>query len=408
MIHVCYALCDRKGTYSKFAGTSMCSLLLNTDAEVMLHLLHDDTLTEENRLLFEKLAKEHGAELRFYPVQSLAPRQIEFLEREIAGFSESRFSPATVYRLMAGMLLPKEIERLIYLDADTVVNLNIRELWEQPLQGAPLAVVSEREATLGCPAQQYLVDSGMVPADKYFNAGVLLLDMNEFRKAENILQDGVRLLQENPQCFCYDQDILNFFFARDARLLGREFNDFVVSERYRGTGRAEQHIYHYAGKAADVFVMDEYVKLFLHYFTKTPWWNGKLAERLFQGMVDSFEARKQTLCRQLDFAAGKRRIFYGDAGMEQQLKERFRLNEKDLCCNIVGAEGSLDVGSLLRWMSEQENAVHIFFLDIYDDLKPYLERKGYQEDIDFVDGRQYLLAGDGGWQLCGVEFFEDL
>lgn len=52
MIHVCYALYDKNGKYSKLTGTSICSLFENTKAWVTIHLLHDHTLTEENRAKF--------------------------------------------------------------------------------------------------------------------------------------------------------------------------------------------------------------------------------------------------------------------------------------------------------------------------------------------------------------------
>ena len=37
-------------------------------------------------------------------------------------------------------------------------------------------------------------------------------------------------------------------------------------------------------------------------------------------------------------------------------------------------------------------AIHIFLTDIYNELKPFLEKNGWQECIDFIDGRGLLFA----------------
>ena len=49
MIHVCFGLFDKTGRYSKFTGTTICSIFANTKSEVTTHILHDDTLTADNR-----------------------------------------------------------------------------------------------------------------------------------------------------------------------------------------------------------------------------------------------------------------------------------------------------------------------------------------------------------------------
>ena len=48
MIDICYGLYDRNGRYSKFVGTSMVSIFENTSEKITIHILHDNTLTEDN------------------------------------------------------------------------------------------------------------------------------------------------------------------------------------------------------------------------------------------------------------------------------------------------------------------------------------------------------------------------
>ncbi len=49
MIHVCYAMRDESGKYSKFVGTSMLSMFENTREKITVHLIHDSTLSHESR-----------------------------------------------------------------------------------------------------------------------------------------------------------------------------------------------------------------------------------------------------------------------------------------------------------------------------------------------------------------------
>ena len=49
MMHVCYAIYDKTGSFSRIAAASLQSLYDNTDAWVTVHILHDNTLSEENK-----------------------------------------------------------------------------------------------------------------------------------------------------------------------------------------------------------------------------------------------------------------------------------------------------------------------------------------------------------------------
>ena len=66
MIHVCFCFADKTGRYAKFAGTAMLSLFDNTAAEVTIHILHDNTLTNDNRDKFNCLAGRYGQHVKFY------------------------------------------------------------------------------------------------------------------------------------------------------------------------------------------------------------------------------------------------------------------------------------------------------------------------------------------------------
>ncbi|MBR6887897.1 MAG: hypothetical protein IKN16_05570 [Selenomonadaceae bacterium] len=141
MIHVCFSLYDKTGRYSKFTGTTVCSIFENTTSDVTVHILHDNTLTDDNRDKFIYLAGRYGQAVKFYDVEKLCADKI----REMIALSSenSRFTVGALYRLFVPQVLPNTVNKIIYLDSDLIVNLDIKELWQIELDDKILAAVPE-------------------------------------------------------------------------------------------------------------------------------------------------------------------------------------------------------------------------------------------------------------------------
>ena len=186
MIHVCYGLRDESGKYSKYAGTSIQSVLDNTQEEVTIHVLHDSTLSKENRRKLSMIAYNHDQEIQFYNVEELAPDAIEYIKDQLPRVREYWGTVASFFRT----LIPKflDSDRAIYLDTDILVNLDINELWTVDLEGKPLAAVPE--FFTGFPTKGVMNFSpcrkNFVDPHDYFNAGVLLMDLDQIRGGHNL------------------------------------------------------------------------------------------------------------------------------------------------------------------------------------------------------------------------------
>ena len=70
-IHAALAFCDPRGTYCRHAAVTMASIFANTESRVCVHIVHDDTLTHENRVKLELLASSYEQELNFINVENL-------------------------------------------------------------------------------------------------------------------------------------------------------------------------------------------------------------------------------------------------------------------------------------------------------------------------------------------------
>ena len=66
MIHVSYGLYDKTGRYSKFTATSMVSMFENTKEKVTVHILHDNTLSQENQNKLSQIAERYGQIVKYF------------------------------------------------------------------------------------------------------------------------------------------------------------------------------------------------------------------------------------------------------------------------------------------------------------------------------------------------------
>jgi lipopolysaccharide biosynthesis glycosyltransferase len=117
-------------------------------------------------------------------------------------------------RLWIEEFFADDIDRVLYLDGDIVVLGSIAELWRADLGGALFGAVD-------IPGAQHGIDKlGMRAEDGYFNSGVLLVDLEQWRKT-HALQTILGYIDAHPERLVYtlDQDALNAcFYARRKRL----------------------------------------------------------------------------------------------------------------------------------------------------------------------------------------------
>jgi lipopolysaccharide biosynthesis glycosyltransferase len=123
------------------------------------------------------------------------------------------FGPTTYFRILLPEVLPPHARRAIYLDSDLLVLSDIGELWDLDLGGRPLGVVQDlflRTMEDGLLGWREL---GMEPGGKYFNAGVMLLDLDRWRD-ERIGTAVLEAVERHARLFrWHDQDALNTILA---------------------------------------------------------------------------------------------------------------------------------------------------------------------------------------------------
>ncbi len=153
-------------------------------------------------------------------IESVAPES-EYLWREIqdsdapAMDAKGHINRATLFRLGLEKYAPADCKRILYLDSDLTALRDIRPLWETDLEGRPIAAVVDAYLDPAAFARTW----GLSGEDGYFNAGVLLIDLERVRK-EKLFTRALELIAGRSADMPYsDQDALNIvFWTRWTRL----------------------------------------------------------------------------------------------------------------------------------------------------------------------------------------------
>ena len=68
IIHIGFGLHDKDGHYSVWVGTVMQSILEHTDSRICFHILHDETLSSDNKYKLEKVAYNGSSIAEFHKI----------------------------------------------------------------------------------------------------------------------------------------------------------------------------------------------------------------------------------------------------------------------------------------------------------------------------------------------------
>ena len=191
---------------------------LKSDRQILFFII-DGGIKNHNKQKILKSLNLEKCKIKFIPKpESLLGDDIEEVNKRLGpdGKTIAKYvSVATFFRLLIPEVLPDELEKVIYLDCDLIVRGNIEELWQIELgnhyllaaQDTWIPYVSNPNGLLNY--QELKISANF----KYFNAGVLVINLKKWRK-EKISAKAIKYLKENIEYVrWHDQDVLNALFA---------------------------------------------------------------------------------------------------------------------------------------------------------------------------------------------------
>ena len=203
----------------------MTSIFENTHSKVTIHILHDDTLTDENRQKFIHTAEKYSQGLELHDISA----HKDILNDPRIDYARNRYSVGALFRLFIPEMMP-ELDRVIYLDCDVLCNRDIADLWNIDVHDYAMAGGIDLPELNGSIYREKmrLVLNGCRP-ETYINSGVLLMNLARIRERGVLSQMCIDwLARRGEMALAADQDALNSIFAGDIKILDSTFNQNIL------------------------------------------------------------------------------------------------------------------------------------------------------------------------------------
>lgn len=182
--------------------------------------------------------------IRRTAVQGEADVTVEFREFDpnpVKHLARSKRISHTAYApFFLEQFLPATVTRCLYLDCDLVFERDVVELWETDLRGHPVGAVDNRMWQESEIHQQRLG----LKEPRYFNSGVLLIDMKLWRERRIGARALAAAQQVGDRLILHDQDALNAALDGDWLALDEHWNLWVIDPSLEEHSRA---VFHFMG-----------------------------------------------------------------------------------------------------------------------------------------------------------------
>jgi lipopolysaccharide biosynthesis glycosyltransferase len=294
--HIC---CSTDETYAQHCCVMLCSLFENNvNNKFVIHILISD-LRDGTKSKLRSIIERYASRCIFHKVDESKLNGVQFKK------VENPLSTATYYRIMLSSIIDNNISKLLYLDSDIVVVNNITSIFNLEIDKYALAAVEDLPIV-----NEYRMQLSLPYDGKYFNAGVMFINLDYWRKNNSESQLLVFAKKER-EVYNYDQDALNAVFRSQWFSLPHKWNKFHMYQTdnfsfidWRDKYEFSKHpmIIHYAAtiKPWTNFPIIPHKQLYRKYLKLTPWKDAKPEKcrnyitgfsQIFFGFVEPFLRR---------------------------------------------------------------------------------------------------------------------
>ena len=181
--------------YIPYLDVAISSLIANASTDYSYRIIVLNTGLKGESIAKVKLNERPGFVIDFIDIS----KQIENIKSYFKNVYH--FSIVTYYRLFIASLFP-QYDKIVYLDCDLIVLGNISKLYNTPIGENILGAVPDQYVCNTEEFRTYAEKAIGVDPNTYFNAGVLIISLEQFRK-NDIENKFINLISE------YDFDLLD-------------------------------------------------------------------------------------------------------------------------------------------------------------------------------------------------------
>lgn len=212
--HIVYASDDR---FAEILGVSLVSLYENSKDmnDIVVYVLDSGIKYDNKDKLLSVSRQYERTDIQFIQAKDISKK----MEMKV---STDRDSLSQYARLFVSSDLPENLGRVLYLDCDIIIKQSIRELWNLHLQGRTIG------ALMDAFSKYYRANIDLEENDIMFNSGVMLIDLNKWRK-DKIEDKLLRFIGKKHGWIQQgDQGALNAVLSKDTFCFEPRFNSVTI------------------------------------------------------------------------------------------------------------------------------------------------------------------------------------
>lgn len=228
-------LCATDNNFAPYCGIMLTSLLENNrESNLCIYTLVDRSFPPIERKKYMQLAAKYNQQLHIMTVDN------DMLDGMPLFDIKHPITLPTYYRLLAARLLPDHVHKIIYIDCDAIVARCLKPLWDTNLEGKAIACVKDAWIHF---CDDFHNRLGYSNAEGYFNAGVLVINLDYWRTHGLDTRIATYVQQYHDSLTYMDQDLLNGVLHGEKVWLPERYNfqtQYLLNrywERYSDTFR---------------------------------------------------------------------------------------------------------------------------------------------------------------------------
>lgn len=211
-MHIVYSSDDN---YAQHMGASIYSLLShNAESELVIYVI-DNGISSDSKEKLQQIINQ-------FPLSRLQWIEFSKWSDKLTLNMQWDISRSAYGRLFIGSMLPPNATRCLYLDCDMIICGDLYPLYVMDLRGNVIAAVQDSVNGLTKEAV------GLDRRERYFNSGLLLIDLNKWRSidADQACLDFIA--QHQGSVTHHDQGVLNGLFHQDVSILPLKYNVMTI------------------------------------------------------------------------------------------------------------------------------------------------------------------------------------
>lgn len=264
-MNILYCLDDHDGNYTRHLAVSILSLLKKNQKENLHIYILARILSKENQQEIQRIVDTNQQNISFIIKEDIIPKNI----KKVLINARKELTVACFYRLFLENL-PNHIDRILYLDCDTIVNGNLKKLYDESFDNAVVIW------WLDTPIMRHIKQREL-GISQYINSWVLIIDVNKYKQIDwckGIINANTKFWEKIT---ADDQDYINIILKNNIKIYDERINTLI--NRSFWIQYNDSYIWHITNKVHSKFarIPHKIKNTYYHYLSQTKWksWKNK-------------------------------------------------------------------------------------------------------------------------------------